>query len=471
MALVARLRAAGEDTTDVEVKAAAGGLPDSLTPSLSALANLPGGGTIILGLDERADFAPVGLSSVQQLKQGLVSKSRSLVPPVQLAIGDGTVHGQPVVIARVHECDPSSKPCRVAATGKAYLRSYDGDFELSQVEEQGFLAARTLPHFDRRPVEGATREDLDEELLSSFIRAVRDRDPSGLGRFRSNEELLRRAGVALDGGQPSVAGLLALGVYPQQFFPRYVIQAAAESRPDDPIGVRARNQMTITGPIPRMLDEAMAWARRAFDSVITTEAGGMVVDQPEYPLVAFRELIANALVHRDLDNWSEGLSVEVRLRRDRLVVSNPGGLYGITADRLGREGVTSARNARLVAICQHVRTPDTGARVIEALASGLPIVGSSLSEAGLPPAKFFDAAIRFTALLTRSDVRKKSGTSLTPTQQRIYEALERMSTVKELEDALGLAGATLRKALRAMANLGLVSQQGGRGRSTTYHRM
>ncbi len=43
--------------------------------------------------------------------------------------------------ARVHECDPSAKPCRVAATGKAYLRSYDGDFELSVIEEQGQGAA------------------------------------------------------------------------------------------------------------------------------------------------------------------------------------------------------------------------------------------------------------------------------------------------------------------------------------------
>jgi len=453
------------------VKAAAGGLPESLTPSLSALANLPGGGTIILGLDEKAGFTPVDLGSAQQLKQGLASKSRAFVPPVQLAVGDATVDGRPVVVARVHECDPSAKPCRVATTGKAYLRGYDGDFELSQIEEQGFLAARTSPHFDRRSVEGASREDLDEELIASFIRAARERDPSGLGRFRSEEELLRRAGVTLDGGRPSVAGLLALGVYPQEFFPRYVIQAAAESRPDDSARVRARNQATITGPIPRMLDEAMAWARRTFESIIITEAGGMVVDRPEYPLVAFRELIANALVHRDLDRWSEGLSVEVRLRRDRLVVSNPGGLYGITADRLGREGVTSARNARLVAICQHVRTPDTGARVIEALASGLPIVGSSLSESGLPAPRFVDAAIRFTVILSRSRVREVSELPLTPTQQRVYEALERMSTVREMENALGLTGANLRKSLRALANLGLVVPKGGRGRLTTYHRV
>ena len=60
--LVADLRAAGGDVTSVEVKSAAGGLPESLASTLSALANLPGGGTIILGLDERAGFRPVHLS-------------------------------------------------------------------------------------------------------------------------------------------------------------------------------------------------------------------------------------------------------------------------------------------------------------------------------------------------------------------------------------------------------------------------
>ncbi|MBT0773305.1 hypothetical protein KIH74_30450 [Kineosporia sp. J2-2] len=39
---VGRLRADGGDTTDIEVKSAAGGLPESLTATLSALANRQG---------------------------------------------------------------------------------------------------------------------------------------------------------------------------------------------------------------------------------------------------------------------------------------------------------------------------------------------------------------------------------------------------------------------------------------------
>lgn len=424
---------------------------------------------VILGLDERTGFRPVPLGDIHCLKQGLGTKARSFTPPIQMLIEDGTVDGEPVVIVRVHECDRSAKPCRVSATGTAYLRSYDGDFAMSELEEQAFLASRCPPLFDRDPVAGATVDDLDTELVEGFLRSVRERDPHGLGRFADDTELLLRAGVLDGAGRPTVAGILGMGVHPQQWFPRFVIQAAAEPLRTDSPAVRARNQTTITGPIPRMLDEALAWARRSFGTSIVTAADGTVHDRTDYPLVAFRELIGNALVHRDLDHWSMGMAVEVRLRQDRLVITNPGGLYGITVERLGRDAVTSARNARLVAICQHVRTPETGARVIEALATGLPIVTESLEQAALPPAHYVDAGIRFTAVLYHAAREPARTPKLNATEQRIYDALTAgPRTVHELEEALALSAPNIRKALRALRAASFVSQDGGRGKPTIY---
>lgn len=105
-ATVRRLREHGGDTANIEVKAAGGGLPESITSSLCALANLPGGGLVILGLDERLDFAPVALGDIQALKQGLVGKARACEPPVELVFVDASesiVEGSPVVAAYVVE--------------------------------------------------------------------------------------------------------------------------------------------------------------------------------------------------------------------------------------------------------------------------------------------------------------------------------------------------------------------------------
>lgn len=466
-ALVTGLRMAGGDTTDIEVKAAAGGLPENIASTLSALANMPGGGMIILGLDERRGFQPVPLSSPQKLKQGLAAKARTLLPPVHINITDGVVDGAPVIVALVSECDISAKPCRTS-TGKAYLRGYDGDYSLSAVEEQGFLAARQAPMFDRATVQDATLDDLDSELVESFIASVRRNEPIGRGRFKDDHELLRRTGVIDTDRKPTVAGILSLGVHPQQWFPRYVIQAAAEPAVTAPAATRARNQTTIDGPIPRMLDQALAWARRTFDTSIVTMPDGTVHDRYAYPLVAFRELIANALIHRDLDQWSAGMAIEVRLRRDRLVIGNPGGLYGITVERLGMDAVTSARNSRLVAICQHVYSAETGARAIEALASGIPIVTEALRDEGLPPAHFIDAGIRFVVVLReQSQVPEVLG----PRSAEIHAALESgPKTVAELVAETERPAHTVRRALRDLGAKGLVQRRGGPGRPTVYWR-
>jgi ATP-dependent DNA helicase RecG len=93
------------------------------------LANLPGGGLVILGLDERLDFAPVVLGDIQALKQGLVGKARACEPPVELVFVDAAasvVEGSPVVAAYVVECDPSAKPVRIAATKRGYIGAGSG---------------------------------------------------------------------------------------------------------------------------------------------------------------------------------------------------------------------------------------------------------------------------------------------------------------------------------------------------------
>ncbi len=101
--------------------------------------------------------------------------------------------------ATVHECDLSVKPCRVASTGAAYLRGYDGDFELSDLETDGFLAARRPPHFDRAPVDGATREDLDRELISLFVTSVQSGILEGLVASWMTRNPARSGAVLPDG--------------------------------------------------------------------------------------------------------------------------------------------------------------------------------------------------------------------------------------------------------------------------------
>lgn len=93
-------------------------------------------------------------------------------------------------------------------------------------------------------------------------------------------------------------------------------------------------------------------------------ADGHGYNATEVPVVAVREIIANALVHRDLSHHTWGKDVQLILDNDKLVVANPGGLWGLTTDQLGKGNAKSAVNEFLYDICQLTTTRE-GHRVIE----------------------------------------------------------------------------------------------------------
>lgn len=79
--LLDELRLRRGDTTSIEVKTAAGGLP-RMPETICAFANMPRGGTIILGVDEAAGrFEISGVTDVARLEAGLASTARQAVDP------------------------------------------------------------------------------------------------------------------------------------------------------------------------------------------------------------------------------------------------------------------------------------------------------------------------------------------------------------------------------------------------------
>ena len=408
-ALVVDLRQEGSDTAEVEVKRAARDFPENVLPTVSAFANTPGGGTIIFGLDESAGFAAVGVYDPAACKATLATKARqALRPPVTFDVWDLQFEHTPILVVKIHEQPAHGKPCRVISSGKAYLRAYDGDYELSQVEEQAFVANRSTPVFDQQPVPATATTDLHPDLLTAYLASCRA-SSTALAAL-PDDEILYRTGVTTGTDRElSLAGLLALGIYPQQHVPNCVIQASVAPRAGDPTGTRAADARRFDGPIPLMLDEALRWVQRNTRTRVRFGIDGQARDEPEFPLEAVRELLSNALIHRDLGPYALTQAITLRLDERQLILSNPGGLWGITVDRLGKTGVTSARNGHLLRICQNVRSKE-GNRVVEALASGIPAVLASLRNAGMLPPRFHDQGISFTvavpnhALLAADDL-------------------------------------------------------------------
>lgn len=475
--LIAELRRRQGDANDVEVKAAAGGCP-TLGSTICAFANMPEGGTIILGLDEAAGFTPVGLSDIAGLEQAVAAQARTSVsPPARCEFQTFQVGGKPVLVATVEALPLHQRPARHG--GQAYLRQSDGDYvmseqEIAQIELLKTQAVRpTQP--DRHPVAGTSVDDLDSNLLSSFLNAAKR--SSRRYATASDAEVLKFTGVVARTGELTLAGLYALGLSPQSVSPSLSVTAAVQLPPGS--GARTRDLVHMVGPIPDLLEDAMSWVVRNTRTTMGYDERGYGVDETEIPMRAVREIVANALVHRNLDAITDSKRVEIRLLHDRLIITSPGGLWGVSESQLGRPGAKSAVNPVLYDMCKYVRIPD-GSRVIEGEGGGIREAMEALRSAGLRSPRFVDTGVQFTVIISRHTLMGEedlawlgdvaAGFELSSEQRAVLVSMrhgEVWTNGRVRQEFVPMDSVAARRLLQQLVDTGLAELHGERG-STTY---
>ena len=206
--LVATMRAVGADLHLVEVKAAARGLPTDVVETLSAFAN-GDGGTLLLGLDEQAGFAPAAGFDAVKIRDALAGAcADKMSPPLRIPIEIEEFEGALVVRADVPELDPLAKPCFVETRGAyqgSFIRGGDGDRRLTQYEVTQLLANRTQPTHDIEVVARAGVDDLDRSLADELLNRSRRRSPRAFENLDDVDALTRLGALARDDGQVSCA--------------------------------------------------------------------------------------------------------------------------------------------------------------------------------------------------------------------------------------------------------------------------
>ena len=129
------------------------------------------------------------------------------------------------------------------------------------------------------------------------------------------------------------------------------------------------------------------------------------LDHWEYPAEAVREIVVNALTHRDYNPLAHGAQIRMELYPDRLKVTSPGGLHALahSADLLA-EPFTSSRNTRLAKLLEDVEVPSTGRTVCENRGTGLLAVAAVLRRADQPPLEFTDRVRDFSVTIRSAAV-------------------------------------------------------------------
>ncbi|UPU36076.1 putative DNA binding domain-containing protein [Geomonas paludis] len=362
-----------KESLTVEFKSDRARLSDKdLIEAIVCLANSEGG-DVWLGVED--DGTPTGLHPDHHVLDGLIGLVASRTSPSL------SVSVVPVMINSIRVACIKVPKARgeVATSGGVYLRrrlKHDGTPECAPMlphDRVSRAATFGLIDVSAQPVAGATLGDLDP--------LERERLRQAIQHFGGDRVLLELDDEALDGalgltarqpdGQrvPTLTGLLLVGRESslRQLLPTHEVA----------FQVLAQQAVKFNEFRRFPLLKALEWLEtnfRPYNPEEEIQVGLFRVPVPKVDMGAFREAIANALIHRDYHRLG---AVHVRLEDDALVISNAGGLVdGVTlANLLTTE--PRPRNPALADAMKRIGVVERSGRGVDTIYRGLLRYGRS----------------------------------------------------------------------------------------------
>jgi ATP-dependent DNA helicase RecG len=455
----------------IEFKSDRKRLPDQdLVEAIVCLANTDGG-ELWLGVED--DGTPTGLHAEHQQLAGLGGMVAARTSP-SLTVQVEALDVAGVRVARITVPKAQSE---VATSNGVYLRrrlKFDGTPECTPMlphDRVSRASAFGLLDVSAQAVSGATLADLDP--------LERERLRQAVSHYGGDRVLLELDDETLDGALgftarlpdgsrvPSLAGLLIIGRE----------TALRELMPTHEFAFQVLAQQAVRFNEFRRfpLLKALDWLEtnfRPYNPEDELQVGLFRVPVPKVDLGAFREAVANALIHRDYHKLG---AVHVRLEEDALVVSNPGGLVdGVTLSNL-LTTEPRPRNPALADAMKRIGVVERSGRGVDTIYRGLLRFGRPAPDyqrtdaqnvvLRLPTA---EADLDFLKLVVEEENRRNG---VLPVDSLIALAtlreLKRLSA-DELAKHIQRDAASAKRTLEALIEIGLVEAHGNnRGRNYT----
>ena len=373
------------ETSKIEFKSAKSGIPEKLYDSFSSFSNTAGG-IILFGIDEKAGYKVCGIQNPDELQKKIVEQANEMEPKVRPLISFCEYEGKIIASAEITEMDSISKPCYYSGKGKSkgsYIRVGDADLPMTEYEIYSYDAFKFKTEDELRTNKRIDSSMFDQIQLDGFIAKAVSVKPNLVNMDK--QTLIMLNGLSDKEGNPTVCGIMLFGKYPQYLSPNLdiiaVVCSTKEYADESLTGERFLVSKRLDGTISQMLESSLAFVTQNMKTSVVIEETGHRKDIPEYPIKAIREILLNALIHRDYSIHTENDPIRIEMYPNRIEISNPGGLYGrLTLDELGKTKA-DVRNPFLAAALEILDTTENRY-------SGIPTIYAEMKKAGLKEPKF-----------------------------------------------------------------------------------
>lgn len=305
---------------------------DPILKTIVAFANTAGG-VLILGLSSKKDV--VGIEDIFKAEERLANAiADSIYPPMLPEIEIATFKKKNLLIVRVAHWKGPFYIKKLGPTLGVYVRLGStsrpaGDELIAQMQREVLHLS-----FDEQPLSDLDIDSLDVKFAKKVFREV--------GKDL-NEKKMCSLGLLVNVANrlvPSVGGIILFGHEDirRRLFPDALV-SCARFRGDEKSEIIDRYD--VEGSMLETLDSVPKFILR--NTRLSAEIAGIKrKDIREYPPIAIREALINALIHRDYSLI--GSRIQIAIFNNRLEIQNPGLLpFGFTLEDL-KAGISRIRN-------------------------------------------------------------------------------------------------------------------------------
>lgn len=448
----------GSETSSVEFKDARGGFPKEAWKTISAFSHRPAGGYIVFGVKEdraKNSIVVTGVDKIAELQErmsNVVNAQMSVV--IRPEYFPVVIDGKTVLAVYIPECPDQFKPCYYNPVGMpngAYVRDGNTDRRITDEEMRRFLDNAKLSKFDSTQAPDTMLDELSVSKVYDLLSQMGQRTKREAKIEDVDFELLKNLGIAdkFDGGNfPTMAGFLIFAKNKPQgkrSFSRYIVRCVRYKGSN--VASAIIDKADIDGTLNEQIDSMQKFILRN----IRTSAqiiGTKRVERYEYPEKAIRELVANAVIHRDYRITET--YVQINVFEDRIEIFNPGCLPpGVTV-----ENIRDAQVSRNEIIAARLKDLD----YLEEYGRGIDIVFTEMEKWGLLRPTFKNTTNSFKVILPGEKLSK-----LNDRQFYIWDHLAERKKITATECAeifSDVSRATINNDLSKMQELGLIHSSG-----------
>jgi ATP-dependent DNA helicase RecG len=298
---------------------------DKFCEAICAFANdfpnnhLPG--YLIIGVKNNGEVAGTEINDRLLLALGGIRSDGNIQPLPTLVVQKVSLDGGDVAVVEVQ---PSDLP-PVRYKGRVWIRVGPRKAAANEQEERMLTERRTV-HVtspDTFPYKEAKLSDLSLSLFGAYRQNVVAPDIIAANHRSPEEQLSSLRFFDLRSNCPTLAGLLLFGINPRFFLPGAYVQylrLPGTSLTDRPI-----DQAEVSGDLLSMLRELDNRIKVAISTSLKAISVLQETIVPDYPEIAIREILLNAIMHRD---YQSNTPVRFSWFADKIEIQSPGGLYG-----------------------------------------------------------------------------------------------------------------------------------------------